>query len=181
MVRASTSRTQNALFTTGPIVTAVAILPILVSPGAKPKTILVTQYRPPVDRYTIELPAGLIDEGETPEQAATRELKEETGYTGTVLKVSNLMVNDPGMISANMKLVICKVDLSAPENHDGQLDQRLEDGEYIQKWLIELGSASDFIDELQNKHGYLPDARLAHFFIALDFMHDSEKLGLGRL
>ena len=79
---------------------AVAILPILVSPNAPPQTILITQYRPPVDSFSIELPAGLIDEGEGPEEAAVRELKEETGYTGEVVKVTGLMVNDPGMISA---------------------------------------------------------------------------------
>ncbi|KAI9004434.1 NUDIX hydrolase domain-like protein [Hyaloraphidium curvatum] len=149
---------------------AVAILPLLVGGGEKAKTILVTQYRPPVDSYTVELPAGLIDEGETPEQTAVRELKEETGYTGTVVKVSSLMVNDPGMISANMRLVVCKVDLSAPENHDSQLQQRLEDGEYIQRWIVPIDEALDFINELQEGFGYLPDARLAHFFLALDLL-----------
>ena len=33
---------------------------------------------------TLELPAGLIDPGESPAAAAVRELKEETGYTATV-------------------------------------------------------------------------------------------------
>ncbi len=42
--------------------------------------ILIRQYRPPVDGYVIELPAGLIDIGETPEASARRELTEETGY-----------------------------------------------------------------------------------------------------
>lgn len=41
--------------------------------------------------------AGLIDEGETPEQAAMRELEEETGFKGDcVLESSTLMVCDPG-------------------------------------------------------------------------------------
>ncbi|MGC2064056.1 MAG: NUDIX hydrolase [Thermodesulfovibrionales bacterium] len=45
--------------------------------------ILIRQYRPPVDGYVIELPAGLIDIGETPEASARRELIEETGYEAT--------------------------------------------------------------------------------------------------
>jgi ADP-ribose pyrophosphatase len=42
--------------------------------------ILIRQYRPAVDGYVIELPAGLIDMGESPVAAAHRELIEETGY-----------------------------------------------------------------------------------------------------
>lgn len=41
----------------------------------------------------IEVPAGLVDPGENPEQAALRELKEETGYVGKVTESSPLMWN----------------------------------------------------------------------------------------
>ena len=41
----------------------------------------------------IEVPAGLIDAGETAEQAAVRELKEETGYVGVVSESSPVMFN----------------------------------------------------------------------------------------
>jgi ADP-ribose pyrophosphatase len=41
---------------------------------------------------------GLIDEGETVEQAAIRELREETGYeVDSVLDVSSVVVADPGL------------------------------------------------------------------------------------
>jgi ADP-ribose pyrophosphatase len=45
---------------------------------------IIVQYRPPVEAFCVEFPAGLIDEGESPEQAAVRELREETGYSGKV-------------------------------------------------------------------------------------------------
>lgn len=44
--------------------------------------ILVRQYRPPLERMELGLPAGLVDAGEDPEAAARRELQEETGCAG---------------------------------------------------------------------------------------------------
>jgi 8-oxo-dGTP pyrophosphatase MutT (NUDIX family) len=46
------------------------------------EVVLVEQYRHGASRISRELPAGVIDEGETPRAAAERELLEETGYGG---------------------------------------------------------------------------------------------------
>lgn len=45
------------------------------------KIVMIKQYRYPLDAYLYELPAGLIDAGETAKEAAVREMKEETGLT----------------------------------------------------------------------------------------------------
>jgi len=49
--------------------------------------ILIRQFRPPVNGYVIELPAGLCDIGETLEDAARRELLEETGYAAASMRL----------------------------------------------------------------------------------------------
>jgi ADP-ribose pyrophosphatase len=41
---------------------------------------VVQQYRPALERYTLEFPGGILDEGELPENTAERELIEETGF-----------------------------------------------------------------------------------------------------
>jgi 8-oxo-dGTP pyrophosphatase MutT (NUDIX family) len=54
----------------------------VVAISAAGRIVLVEQYRHAVTRTMLEIPAGHIDSGETPEAAARRELQEETGYGG---------------------------------------------------------------------------------------------------
>jgi len=49
------------------------------------RLIMLKQYRPAVSDYLVEIPAGNMDEGETPEQCVMRELAEETGYSSRSL------------------------------------------------------------------------------------------------
>jgi len=85
------------------------------------ETLLVEQYRPPVRQTTVEFPAGLIDAHETVEQAALRELREETGYVGEACKVpplaSRATCMSPGLCDESVQVVLVEVDLSNPYNH----------------------------------------------------------------
>jgi ADP-ribose pyrophosphatase len=58
--------------------------------------VLVRQYRPAVERVTLEIPSGLLDPGETPEVAAIRELREETGYVADRVEHIGTLVPDTG-------------------------------------------------------------------------------------
>ena len=70
----------------------VGIVAILQKPSG-PELLLQKQFRPPIDKVVIEVPAGLVDEGESPEESAIRELREETGYIGIAAEVSPIMFN----------------------------------------------------------------------------------------
>jgi ADP-ribose pyrophosphatase len=140
---------------------AVAILAIIRSRANSfgLSTVLVEQYRPPINKAVIELPAGLVDKNESPEDAAVRELYEETGYVATrVIKSSPVIVSDPGMTNANMKLVVLEVLM------EGQLeipDQHLDIGEHIVRRVVELRKLESELQEY-NRKGYSVDARLFH-------------------
>ena len=55
---------------------------VAVAITAEQRVLIVRQYRPAVERDTLELPSGIVDTGETPLESARRELLEETGYAG---------------------------------------------------------------------------------------------------
>jgi NTP pyrophosphohydrolases including oxidative damage repair enzymes len=70
---------------------AVAILPI---EGAQCK--LIRQYRYAIDDYIFEAPAGALESGEDPLQAAGRELIEETGFTAQTIEPRGFIITTPG-------------------------------------------------------------------------------------
>ena len=72
------------------------------------KVILVEQYRVPLGRNCLELPAGLIGdetEGEAVERAAIRELEEEAGYRAEHMQDLGFYFSSPGMVSEGFTLL----------------------------------------------------------------------------
>ena len=62
------------------------------------RVIAVRQYRPAVERCTIELPSGIVDPGEDPLETARRELLEETGYEASDIELLTPMFPDTGRL-----------------------------------------------------------------------------------
>lgn len=87
---------------------------------------LIKQYRPAINGYIYEFPAGLVDEGETIEEAAIRELYEETGLNAvkykTLLKPCYTSV---GMTDENLAVVEAIVD-GVPTNENAEEDEDIE-------------------------------------------------------
>jgi ADP-ribose pyrophosphatase len=134
----------------------VGIVAILNQPTG-PEILLQKQYRPPIDKVSIEVPAGLIDEGETPEECAVRELKEETGYVGVAEQTSTVMYNDPGFCNTNLNMVHVRVDMSLPANKNPKPE--LEDNEFIECFTVPLSNLFGETKKLESQ-GYAIDARV---------------------
>ncbi|XP_059768054.1 ADP-sugar pyrophosphatase isoform X2 [Balaenoptera ricei] len=94
----------------------VAVIPLLQRTLHYECIILVKQFRPPMGGYCLEFPAGLIDENESPEAAALRELEEETGYKGDVAECSPAVCMDPGLSNCTTHIVTVTINGDDAEN-----------------------------------------------------------------
>lgn len=139
-------------------VDAIGMLTILKYPDSRSdEVVLQKQFRPPVGGVCIEMPAGLIDANETIEEAATRELQEETGYVGKIVSKTPIIFNDPGFSNTNLSLLTVEVDMSLPENINPQ--SKLEENEFIECFNVPLKDFAQKMVELDSQ-GYKLDARI---------------------
>ena len=87
------------------------------------EVVLVREFRPGVEDMLLELPGGLVDDGEEPAAAARRELLEETGYAGEIRYVGSLV---DCAYSTRIRHVCTAVDarqVQAPAPHDGEFPE----------------------------------------------------------
>ena len=83
---------------------AVAIL----ARDAEGKFLLVKQYRYPVQTDLIEIPAGIMEEGENPLESAQRELREETGYSARTWTAMPPIFSSPGFSDEKLFIFIAE-------------------------------------------------------------------------
>jgi ADP-ribose pyrophosphatase len=88
------------------------------------RIVLVRQYRYPVDALVWELPAGRLDEGESPEQAAQRELQEEIGFKAGQLRKMAFFHTTPGFCDESMH--VFRATGLVPAKAQGDEDERIE-------------------------------------------------------
>jgi ADP-ribose pyrophosphatase len=102
--------------------------------------VLVRQWRHGTEHVTLEIPGGLVDPGESPREAAVRELCEETGYSGGT-------VSELGIVEPNPAFLNNRCHTYLVENCARQQAQQLDDGEDIEVLTAPVGSISTLVSD----------------------------------
>ncbi|CAL8242406.1 unnamed protein product [Merluccius merluccius] len=140
----------------------VGIIAILKRTLHKDCIVMVKQFRPPLGCCSLEFPAGLIDEGESAEAAALRELKEETGYKGEVVGVTPVTCLDPGLSNCTTNIVM--VNINGDDMENIHPTQQLE---FVEVILVPLAEFQTKIDELLKKEKIVVDAKVYLFAMGM--------------
>jgi len=130
---------------------------VMMAVDEKKRVLLVRQYRLPADQFMWELPAGKVDDGETPAKAAKRELIEETGYRAKTWKKLASFYPSPGFLAEKMTIFLA-TDLVEGEAQPMD-DERIEVRWFKKKELAELIRTNVIVDA-KTMIGFLHWAKL---------------------
>ncbi|KAI1408101.1 ADP-ribose pyrophosphatase [Hypoxylon sp. FL1857] len=150
------------------VVDAVQMIAVLQKPTG-PELLLEKQFRAPAGKIVVEFPAGLVDDGETPEQAALRELREETGYIGEVVPDRGgkrpILFSSPASSSSSTFLIHLSINPDKEENKNPK--PQLEDGEFIECFWVPLNNLYAECRKLESQ-GFAIDGKVGVFAEGLE-------------
>jgi ADP-ribose pyrophosphatase len=101
------------------------------------RLLLIRQFRYPIGKFILELPAGKLDSGQPPLETVARELEEEIGYIAGALTHECTFYTTPGISNEALHLFIAR-DLT-------RSSQRLEEGEHI---MVETYSLEECVKKI---------------------------------
>ena len=113
---------------------------VCVIPVINDEIIFVKQYRSGAEQILLELPAGLVDENESPLDAAVRELQEEIKYSSSKITYLGAYYSSPGFTDELVHLYLCEELFSSFKDQDP--DEFLSISKYNIKQIKRLMSSN---------------------------------------
>ncbi|MEC1749905.1 MULTISPECIES: ADP-ribose pyrophosphatase [Bacillus] len=104
------------------------------------KIIMVKQFRKPLERTIVEIPAGKLEKGEEPEYTALRELEEETGYTAKKLTKMTAFYTSPGFADEIVHVFLAE-ELAVLEEK-----RELDEDEFVEVMEVTLEDALKLVE-----------------------------------
>lgn len=111
-----------------------AVCCVVVTPELE--TVLVRQYRKAVEKPILEIPAGLIDRGESPDEACVRELREEVGFIDGHVELLMDFYSSPGFCNEKLYLYLAT-------NARLGAEQQLDEGEFVEVVHVSMAKAKE--------------------------------------
>lgn len=118
--------------------------------------VMVRQWRHGSKEISIEFPGGVIEKGETPLEAAARELAEETGWAAGTLR-------ELGSMSPNPAIMSNKVHFFAAENLRKLEKQKLDDDEFVDVELVPVQEVRAAMGRPPHTHALMAAALALYF------------------